>query len=175
MQCTRVQFLAQLAYQTLIVVIVLAFFNSLEGYSLDPVFDQNRLQDSGKLWYRTASDCNPGNRIYQNLGTDAKWKRKWCGGKWWMKFGMRAWFSWERIVRIVACARVSFSGAKKANMKRKTAGSSLSPALTRFFALLFFSPFSSLSWSVEQATALGNMRDHDRSLPELILMMSPVP
>lgn len=138
MQCTRVQFLAQLAYQTLIVVIVLAFFNSLEGYSLDPVFDQNRLQDSGKLWYRTASDCNPGNRIYQNLGTDAKWKRKWCGGKWWMKFGMRAWFSWERIVRIVACARVSFSGAKKANMKRKTAGSSLSPALTRFFALLFF-------------------------------------
>ena len=80
-----------------------------------------------------------------------------------------------RIVRIVACARVSFSGAKKANMKRKTAGSSLSPALTRFFALLFFSPFSSLPWSVEQATALGNMRDHDRSLPELILMMSPVP
>ena len=49
-----------------------------------------------------------------------------------------AWFSWERIVRIVACARVSFSGAKKANMKRKTAGSSLSPALTRFFVLLFF-------------------------------------
>lgn len=49
-----------------------------------------------------------------------------------------AWFSWERIVRIVACARFSFSGAKKANMKRKTAGSSLSPALTRFFALLFF-------------------------------------
>ena len=29
--------------------LVLAFFNSLEGYSLDPVFDQNRLQDSGKL------------------------------------------------------------------------------------------------------------------------------
>lgn len=49
MQCTRVQFLTQLAYQTLIVVIVLAFFNSLEGYSLDPVFDQNTLQDSGKL------------------------------------------------------------------------------------------------------------------------------
>ena len=49
-----------------------------------------------------------------------------------------AWFSWERIVRIVACARLSFSEEKKANMKRKTAGKLSLPSPHTVFRTSFF-------------------------------------
>ena len=38
----------------------------------DPGFDENMLRDSGKrksYWEKTRSDCYPGSRIHQNLGT----------------------------------------------------------------------------------------------------------